>query len=266
MLTYEILSAIIIGGVIVAALVYWFKERLVTDVIHTIQGMVDKMKEYELDARAGLMVCRGSDLNIYYMDASLQKLLGNVMCVNDILPESMREKHRRIVARYVGPQPLPDSLNHPLRNVQILGKDEVVVNAKLIIGKLGFRQKLLSDFFYVIIQVTEAQRMKKFRTISRSSSSSFSRKNSSTEHREQEPLHLTDHKSETTAGSSREASPLEDDAPPAQIDAADPYGTGAASHIERGVAPAAERFDPCGGLPGFGGLANVRAESAFRPN
>ena len=137
------------------ALFYWIWLRLIVDIISLLQGLVDKMKEYDLDARAGLMICRGRDLQIYYMDSALQKLLGTVVCVNDVLPESTRERHQQLIKRYVGTQPLPESLKHPLRNVQILTKDKTVVQAKLIIGKLVDRQSLMSNFFYVIVQVSQ---------------------------------------------------------------------------------------------------------------
>ena len=131
------LSVLVVFG-IASFLAQWIWGKLISDIISTLQGLVDKLKEYDLDARAGVLICRGHDLHIHYIDPILQKLLGSVEFVNDILPESSRESHRIMVSRHVGLQQLPKSLDHPLRNVQILNKDKIVVQAKLILERLGY--------------------------------------------------------------------------------------------------------------------------------
>ncbi len=110
--------------------------HLSSKIIRGIQELIDKMKEYDLDARAGIIFCRGSDLHIHYFDPSLQAVFGRPKFIEELLPVSMRERHRKLMTRYVGSQPLPDSLNHPLRNVQILTKEQNTMQAKLIIGKV----------------------------------------------------------------------------------------------------------------------------------
>lgn len=42
-----------------------------------MKGLVDQLKEYNLDKKAGLIICTGKDLGINYMDPSLQALLGS---------------------------------------------------------------------------------------------------------------------------------------------------------------------------------------------
>ena len=220
------------------ALFYWIWLRLIVDIISLLQGLVDKMKEYDLDARAGLMICRGRDLQIYYMDSALQKLLGTVVCVNDVLPESTRERHQQLIKRYVGTQPLPESLKHPLRNVQILTKDKTVVQAKLIIGKLVDRQSL--SFFYVIVQVSQPS-LRGVQALWRNSSSFSSRKFNRTSTSDLDCENRNDLHGEGTTKSRSEASSPELIQDEVQ-GVGEMYGLGAASYIEHGLVPATERY------------------------
>ena len=104
-------AAILLGIMTLAIRV---KKNLKRDITTMIQELVTKMKEYDLDTRAGLFICEGNDLRIQYMDSALKGAFGTPTCVSDLLPESFRNKHRQLVARFVGPQPLPDTLSHPL--------------------------------------------------------------------------------------------------------------------------------------------------------
>ena len=237
----------VVFGVI--AVIWWVWKRFTDDLISMMQGLVDKMKEYDLDARAGLMICRGHDLKIYYMDANLQKMLGAATCVNDILPESTREKHRQLVARYVGAQPLPDSLNHPLRNVLVLNKDNALIQTKLIIGKMCERKGLLSNFFYVILQANDGLAARPSRhghfAFRHSSSSSF-RKTLQSSNFDQENETFTH---EWTTSTSLETSTLNEESvhfesvdTQGALNIAEVHGLGAASYIEHDLVPATESY------------------------
>jgi class 3 adenylate cyclase len=117
-----------------------------------MQELVNKLKVYELDTRAGLLICQGNKLVIKYMDSNLQKILGRPSCIADLLLVTMRDKHVAMVAAYRG-KDLPESLNHPLRNVQISDKDGNIISAKIIVGKLGIH--MLEQMYYVIVQPNE---------------------------------------------------------------------------------------------------------------
>ena len=127
--------------------------QMASNVTTAMKGLVDQLKEYNLDTNAGVLICHGRNLGISYMDPSLKKLLGDRSCIEDLLPLQLRMKHRQIVSRYVGTQTLPDSLNHPLRNVQILKEDGETMRARLIIGKVT--NPLLSDIYYVVVQLDQ---------------------------------------------------------------------------------------------------------------
>ena len=136
-------------------LVYWLKRSLSAQLIGGIRVLVEKMKEYDLDTRAGLIVFRGRNLKVVYLDPILAPVLGNPQCIEELLPESMHRQHRMLIRPYTGwfGNPLPKLLNHPLRNVPILKIDKSILKAKLIIGKfkIGIR-----DIYYVVVQPNQS--------------------------------------------------------------------------------------------------------------
>jgi class 3 adenylate cyclase len=239
-------------------------------VIVNLQGLVDKMKEYDLDTRAGLIICRDSDLRIQYIDPVLQNILGCPTNMDELLPTSMRDRHRRLVAPYVGHRALPDSLNHPLRNVQILTKEQHVIHAKLIIGKIGNMLGSRPVIYYVIVQPCSPPHRKPVsfsgsftalqlvgssdRTLQQCpssnslltarpaescpSSSALQSKSDLSDSVEEGRLNSHVH---DDLGNSRAASPaggtLEDSSCLAEV-----YGLAAASYIDRGLVPATERY------------------------
>jgi hypothetical protein len=98
---------------------------LIKTLTDTTQLLVNQMKQYELDGRAGLLVCKGPGLRILYADPSLTTIVGNRTSVSELLPPALRERHRMHVARCT--ERLPDSLNHPLRKVQLVGTDQRLI-------------------------------------------------------------------------------------------------------------------------------------------
>ncbi len=102
------------------AFILWYRQHVNLKVIAGLQGLVDKMKEYDLDARAGLIICQDFDLHILYIDPALQNLLGCPTSVDELLPLSMRERHRQLVAPYVGHQALPASGSRHLMDMMDL--------------------------------------------------------------------------------------------------------------------------------------------------
>jgi class 3 adenylate cyclase len=197
------------------------------------------------------------------MDPSLTSALGSPTFVEDLLPESMREKHRMLIERYVGAngeKQLPDSLNHPLRNVHVVQKDQTILIAKLVIGR--FEDGMLTDLYYVIVQPIESPKNPMLRSLS--GSSAFSSTSYRSTRRDVAPPHdisfsaavpdkLNPH-SPFNADDDPDRAPSDDDdamsqSCPTVSSAADDllgmvevYGLGAASYIERGLVPAAERY------------------------
>ncbi len=63
----------------VAGIMYfatWYRQQTSLKIVAGLQGLVDKMKEYDLDTRAGLIICQDSNLRIQYIDPALQSFLG----------------------------------------------------------------------------------------------------------------------------------------------------------------------------------------------
>ena len=226
------LSVLVVFG-IASFLAQWIWGKLISDIISTLQGLVDKLKEYDLDARAGVLICRGHDLHIHYIDPILQKLLGSVEFVNDILPESSRESHRIMVSRHVGLQQLPKSLDHPLRNVKVLNKDKIVVQAKLIIGKIG----ILSNMYYVIVQVVTDHEKSRFQVLRRNSSSFCNQAFHQSQLSEQTQTRRTTQDSEGAGESHHSHFPEDHEKMASESD-----GLSAISPIEHNFVPATERY------------------------
>ena len=115
-----------------------------------METFIDRLKELGIDARSGVLLCMGRDLRIVYICPSLAAWIGSPRYVSDLLVPSMREKHRQIVARYTSRhQALPDSLQHPMRNVPILGRDREE-KASLIAGRVGFLCPFFNLFYIVL--------------------------------------------------------------------------------------------------------------------
>ena len=208
--------------------------------------MIDKMKEYEMDTRAGLVVCRGRQLEVQYMDPSLKTLLGTPRSVEEMLPPEFRHKHTKLVQRFVGGNPLPDSLNHPLRNVQILNGDHQLFRAKIIIGKFKFHQFLLEDLFYVIIQPLHTRSTKiNYPTNIRRSSYSFL-SDSPSDTAECASVHMPEPRMiEQAAIPQLEQNQMNSELQNSiyqSKEMVEIYGLGAASYIDRGLVPATERY------------------------
>jgi class 3 adenylate cyclase len=230
------------------------------------------MKEYDLDTRAGVLIFSGHDLRIQYMDPALVSSLGNPACVEDLLPESMHEKHRKLVGRYVGvngEKQLPDSLNHPLRNVPVVQKDQSIIQSKLIIGRF---EDGLFDLYYVVMQPSESHKNPMLRSLSSSSSFSTTSFRSTKRDVAPEDASLTidspdqQHASHIAGPDAHAHGHLDlahgdSERPPSDEDDAmsqscqtvssatdeflgmvEVYGLGAVAYIERGLVPAAERY------------------------
>ena len=229
------LAAVVFSILSIRFILVWTSKMISASIVGGVQQMIDKMKEYELDTRAGLVVCRGRQLEVQYMDPSLKTLLGTPRSVEEMLPPEFRHKHTKLVQRFVGGNPLPDSLNHPLRNVQILNGDHQLFRAKIIIGKFKFHQFLLEDLFYVIIQPLHT-RSNKIITATNFRKSSYSYSSDSPSDAsefacmcEQEPWDFEQTKFVEN----------EKDVAKGMVEI---YGLGAASYIDRGLVPATERY------------------------
>ena len=139
-----------VGGMLLAR---WLERRKHDGaLIRGIQALLDKLKEYQLDARAGVIVCGGPQLRVVYIDPILSPLIGQPEFVDDLLPSWFHEKHARLVRRFASgagkANPLPDLLNHPLRNVPVVANNkQFAFRARLIIGRLE-----ASPLFYVVMQ------------------------------------------------------------------------------------------------------------------
>ena len=121
-----------------------------SDIIRALQTLLDALKEYRLNARAGILICVGEELRIVYVDQTLIPWIGRPKHVSDLIVPSMKKQHAQITARYAGRStPLPDSLNHPLRNVPIMCQNNEIEQTSLIIGKIRFCPM---DLFYVVLQ------------------------------------------------------------------------------------------------------------------
>ena len=132
------------------------KEYAMEDIARSMQGLLDRMKEYELDTRAGLLICRGPKLRIQHIDPNLEDIIGRPKFVEDILPENFRETHKKLIARFVRDETLPSSLNHPLRNLQLLNKDKAIILVRVVVGVFATKRSCDSSMFYAIIQPNEA--------------------------------------------------------------------------------------------------------------
>ena len=237
---------------------WWLRSCSHAGIISDISRLVNKMKEYDLDTRAGVIICSGSKLKVEYVDPALEEMLGRPNFVEDLLPHSFREKHVQLIARYVGwyGNLLPDSLNHPLRNVQVLTKDQSVVAAKLIIGRF---ETATNPLFYVIIQPCDAEQTPRksllcphvrsaylrsykgilFESCNRSHSdidSSFQSSPTWSKTDADNFLIWDPQEPEQSAAISRSSSGNQ------ILDIAEVYGLGATAYIDRGLVPATERY------------------------
>jgi hypothetical protein len=58
--------------------------------------------------------------------------------VHDLLPEALREGHRRMLAAAVAAGEIPEErLMHPLRGVQLLRADGTVIKVNVVIGHIS---------------------------------------------------------------------------------------------------------------------------------
>jgi class 3 adenylate cyclase len=253
-----LIAVISVTAILLASLRWYVNAQLV----HGIQNLVEKMKEYDLDARAGLIVCSGKSLKVVYLDPTLEPMFGNPLSVNDLLPESMLEKHRNLIHRYVGwaGQSLPDSLNHPLRNVSVVKKDKSILKAKLIIGKFSSG---LRDMYYVVLQPIEFTHFSmRYSSSNLSNFGSFNLKHLDLDQvskgaslevtssdimavdpcKIQPPLN-TDSAAKEMAGELDDSMSVRSRSSNDEcFGMAEFYGLGAASYIDRGLVPAAERY------------------------
>ena len=156
-----VLAILLVGFTAILAIKQWFVTAHTAFVSAKMQELVCKLKEFDLDPRAGLVVCRGSRLFIHYMDPTLKKMLGSPACVDDLLPVQMRGKHAQTVAKYSGSRAgeLPESLAHPLRTVPMLDQAGNTLAVKLIIGKLG--SVFFQQLYYVVVQPSESSAVSK---------------------------------------------------------------------------------------------------------
>ena len=115
--------------------------------VAVLQGLVDRMKLYEPNAGAGLLICFGPRLRVIYVDPCLVGWLGRPRHIAELLPPCLRDTHEEIVRRYR--HRLPDSLHHPLRNVPILLRDGKMETTRLLIGSFGVP---LLRLYYVVLQ------------------------------------------------------------------------------------------------------------------
>jgi class 3 adenylate cyclase len=119
--------------------------------VAVLQGVVDRMKLYEPNAGAGLLICFGPRLRVIYVDPCLVGWLGRPRHIAELLPPCLRDTHEEIVRRYR--HRLPDSLHHPLRNVPILLRDGKMETTRLLIGSFGVP---LLRLYYVVLQPSPA--------------------------------------------------------------------------------------------------------------
>ena len=112
--------------------------------VAVLQGLVDRMKLYEPNAGAGLLICFGPRLRVIYVDPCL---VGRPRHIAELLPPCLRPTHEEIVRRFG--HRLPDSLHHPLRNVPILLRDWKMETTRLLIGSFGVP---LLRLYYVVLQ------------------------------------------------------------------------------------------------------------------
>ena len=120
----------------------------------TLHRVLSHIKLLGLDARAGLILCSGPDLHVHYMDPALDPYFGEdcLTSLHELVPASKREAHRALLARLPKGQPLPDSLNHPLRNMHLVSPmTGNVLHATLAIGRLETPPED-PDLFYVVVQ------------------------------------------------------------------------------------------------------------------
>ena len=226
----------------------WTSKMISASIVGGVQQMIDKMKEYDLDTRAGLVVCKGRQLEVQYMDPSLKTLLGSPTLVEEMLPPEFRHKHTKLVQRFVGGDPLPDSLTHPLRNVQILSGDRELFRAKLIIGKFKFHQFLLEDLFYVIIQPNDhpansPTRSPIIRKANNGRRSSYSYSPSSpSDTAELVSAFVTPESWRLEHAAQEVFRPVQQNSIEEAKGMVEIYGLGAASYIDRGLVPATERY------------------------
>ena len=255
-----VVSSLAIGSAFalgLSTIIRWMNRRSRSALVSGIQGLVDKMKEYQLDARAGVIICSGSNLRVEYIDPSIELILGQPSSVEDLLPQSFHQKHKVLVRRYAGwsGAPLPDSLNHPLRNVHVVTKDKTILLAKLIIGRF---KSTANNLFYVVIQPCESAGVN---YMLRRSASHFSLASaSSCDGTETDEMPMFDTavngisilRSENIMesanvelpNSSENISRISSSSTCSDhlLSAADIYGLGAASYIDCGLVPAAERY------------------------
>ena len=202
---------------------------------------------------------------MYYMDPALKTLLGSPSHVDDLLPPTFREKHKRLVFRFVGGDPLPDSLNHPLRNVEMLSGDRETFKAKLIIGKFKFYDFFLTDLFYVIVQPNDLAALSPRRSMEKRKTPALRRSSYShsptisfnnaepigisekeTWKMEKDiqnsvfrPIYINDSDSADALHANESSTPTTIDESKGMVEV---YGLGAASYIDRGLVPATERY------------------------
>ena len=236
----------------VTASAWWIQRRSQARVISDISCLVNKMKEYDLDTRAGIIVCSGSTMKIEYVDPALEAMLGKPKFIAELLPLHFREKHQQLIARYVGrfARPLPDSLNHPLRNVEVVKKDQSTIAAKLIIGRF---ETALSSLYYVVIQPCNFESLR--RSNSFSSLSSFGSLkdlcmnfSASSTTKEEKSVSINKNLKKTDFAAANAKSP-EDYAIISRcpsinetVNMAEVYGLAATAYIDRGLVPATERY------------------------
>ena len=127
-------------------------QRTTVTLLHRV---LSHIKLLGLDARAGLILCSGPDLRIRYMDPALDPYFGedSLTSLHELVPASKREAHRALLARLPKGQPLPDSLNYPLRRMHLVSPmTGNVLHATLAIGRLDTSPPEDPDFFYVVVQ------------------------------------------------------------------------------------------------------------------
>jgi hypothetical protein len=131
---------------------WWLREHCKSQVIISMQELVVKTKEYDLDTQAGIVVCKGSDISIQCSTLSCK----SGWVVQPMSKTSFLQKRGEgIVSLPHDILAPPDTLNYLLRNVQVLNEDKCVIHAKLKIDKI--RNLGLEDIFYVIVQLCESR-------------------------------------------------------------------------------------------------------------